>query len=139
MFSDWLTFPAFIVLHLGYASVLGDQLYQLRWQGSRRQWAVALVILGLVFLPPLGLPAGLQWAAWLAAALLVVLFALYPHLLPPYLRCRQFLWHYCALAMGLVTIWGLLHSEFLFSALAFCTGVLAWNRIRNFIPWLIPP
>ena len=138
MLFDWMTFPAFIALHLGYASVLGDQIHQMRLDRAHRQWAAAVIILGLVFLPPLGLPIGLRWAAWLAAAALAVVFALYPHLLPPGLRSKQFVWHYCALCMGLVTLWGLAYQEWLFSGIALCTGALAWNRAKVIIPWLIP-
>ena len=94
--------------------------------------AVAVAIDGLVMLPPLSLPPLSQWIGWLAATLVVVLFALRPHIFPPHLWTLRFGFRYASLAMVLIAV-GVLSLQiapplYLLSVLAVLAGALSWFR-----------
>ena len=132
MVTPWLSFPAYLAVQLGFAGVLGAQIYHLRAEINSRQVAAAFALVGLVVLPPLSMPAFIQWLGWLAATLVVVLFAIRPHFLPDQIWTLQFALRYAAFAMLVIAIWGIignLSSPLIILGLcASLAAVLAWNR-----------
>jgi hypothetical protein len=135
MMSVWITLPVLMSFTLGFAGLLGTHIYHLRNRVNSHQVAVAFAIGGLVMLPPLSLPPLSQWIGWLAATLVVVLFALRPHILPPLLWTLRFGFRYASLAMILIAI-GILCSKiapplYLLSVLALLAGGLSWFRSKS--------
>jgi hypothetical protein len=132
MVSNWLSLPTLFAIQLGFSGVLGAQLYHLRSQFNSRQVAAAIAVGVPVMLSPLSMPALLQWLGWLAAILVVVLFALRPnHRFAPILTWR-FAWRYAALVMALVALWSLFNGItsplFILSGFAILAGGMAWHR-----------
>jgi len=124
--------PVLMSVTLGFAGLLGTQIYHLRNQVSSHQVAVAFAIGGLVMLPPLSLPPLSQWIGWLAATLVVVLFAFRPHIFPAQLWTLRFGFRYASLAMALIAI-GILFSKvslpaYFLCALAALAGALSWFK-----------
>ena len=134
MIATWISIPALLSVNLGFAGLLGSQIYRLRSQANSRQVAVALAISGLVMLPPLSLPPIPQSIGWLAATLVVVLFALRPNILPHQLWTLRFGFRYSCLAMILVAVWGLSvgfeSPAFILGSFALLAAVLSWFRSR---------
>ena len=130
--SFWLSLPAFLAINLGFAGLLGTLIYSLRSQANTRQVAAAIALGGLVMLPPLSLPPLSQWLSWLAAILVVVLFALRPAFIPSQIWTLRFAYRYIAITMALVALWGfssgLIPPVYVLGVLALFAGALAWHR-----------
>lgn len=148
MNSIWISLPVLFIINLGFAGLLGTQIYHLRAKGEDRLAAaqnllLALALGGLVWLPQFSLPNLAQWFGWLAAVLVVGLFAARPKPLPRQLWTLRFAFRYAALAMLLVALWGLLPAItaplILLSPAAVCAGALAWLRSGRQSPAGYPP
>ena len=136
MLTKWLSIPTFLAVLLGFAGVLGTQLYYLRAKLNSRQVAAALALSGLVMLPPLSLPILPQWIGWFAAFLVVVLFTLRPIILPSELWSLRFALGYNSLTMVLVALWGIASGFssrpwIYLGGFAILAAFLSWHRRQN--------
>lgn len=135
MLSVWVSPPTIIVISLGFAGLLGEQIRQLRSQLNTDQLAAALALVGLVLLPPLSLPPVTQWIGWAAAGLVIILFALRPPILPEYIYTNRFAWRYASFAMVLAALWNLLAGPSfprpVLTLTAVLASLLAWRRSQN--------
>lgn len=149
MTIPWLSLPTLLIIDLGFAGLLGTHLYYLRAHAAHRRSAarsfphrarsiaLALLLGGFVLLPPLSFPPLPQWLGWLAALLVVALFAFRPKPLPARLWTLSFAFRYAALTMLLVALWGLLSGftspQALFTLAALLAAALAWHRSRRLL------
>jgi hypothetical protein len=135
MYSVWVSPPAIIVISLGFAGLLGEQIRQLRSQLTKHQLAAAIALVGLVLLPPLSLPPVPQWFGWAAAILVIALFALQPKSLPQIIFSPKFAWRYASFAMLLAALWYLLAGPYLPYLLvglaALFASLFSWKRSQT--------
>lgn len=107
MLISWISFPAFVTVHLGFAALLGavsGAARESRWQFTTY---CALVFGGLLFLGAnLALPLPM-WASsllWLASA---AAFGLGYQSVEVLNWRPEFGWYYAGAAMLLILVWGL--------------------------------
>jgi hypothetical protein len=135
MNTVWVSPPTIIIISLGFAGLLGEQIRQLRSHLTKRQLAAALALVGLVMLPPLSLPPVIQWLGWAAASLVIALFTFQPKVLPESIFSRRFAWQYACFAMLLAALWNLLAGPGLPYLIIFLAAIyaalLSWKRSRS--------
>ena len=128
MFSDWIAILALLVVHLGFAALLGLFARQANSAADRALALVgALAYLGsslglpLLWLPRLGI--------WLASA---ALFAAFANLPLPRAWQSRLVWFYACLSMLLIVAWSLAQGwpspAISLGITAGWAGVLAWRR-----------
>lgn len=132
MNSIWVFPPTIIIISLGFAGLLGEQIRQLRSHLSSHQLAAALALVGLVLLPPLSLPPLTQWLGLAAASLVIILFALQPKFIPDSFFSLRFAWQYASFSMLLAALWNFFaspgQSYLVFGVMALFAAFLAWSR-----------
>ena len=135
MISAWVSPPTIIIISLGFAGLLGEQIRQLRAQLNKNQLAAALALVGLVLLPPLSLPPAAQWIGLAAASLVILLFALRPNILPAQIFSPSFAWRYTSFSMILAAVWNLVAGPsfpfLLVSTSAMLAAFFSWRRSQN--------
>ncbi len=127
----WVYPPTLFLITLGFAGVLGDLIYRLRANLNLPMLVAALSTLFLVLFPPLSLPPAFQYAGWIGAVLVILVFALRPDNLPSTFFTRRFALRYAALIMLLSALWGIFNATFptnLLAAAALLAALLAWTR-----------
>ena len=132
MTASWLAIPTLFALQLGFAGVLGAQLYRLRSKPNNHLVAAVLLMAGLAVLTPLSMPTPLPFVGWAAASAVMLLFTFRPiERLEP-LWSLPFTWRYGSLVMLLVASWGILRGSswfwFVISGLALLASILAWGK-----------
>lgn len=154
MYSVWVSPPTIILISLGFAGLLGEQIRQLhahlnqnrvqrlsferleaQLRSNKHQLAAALALVGLVMLPPLSLPPVSQWIGWAAAGLVILLFSFRPKGLPAGLFTCRFAWRYAAFTMLLAALWSFLSGPdlpyIILSLIALLTALLSWRRSQT--------
>ena len=154
MYSVWVSPPAIIVISLGFAGLLGEQIRQLHsrlkqdrgrapclgriealLRSNKHQLAAALALVGLVLLPPLSLPPVTQWIGWVAAGLVIALFAVRPKSFPSGIFTCRFAWQYASFSMLVAALWNLLAGPgvpyLILSLTALLASLLSWKRSQN--------
>jgi hypothetical protein len=154
MYSVWVSPPAIIVISLGFAGLLGEQIRQLRsrlnqnkgksprfdrfealLRSHKHQLAAVLALVGLVLLSPLSLPPVTQWISWTAASLVVALFAIRPKVLPTGMFTCRFAWQYASFSMLVAALWNLLAGPGLpylvLGLVALFAALLSWKRSQT--------
>ena len=127
MLIKWLSIITYFAVQLGFAGVFAIMLTYLRSTYNNRQMAAAGTLGGLVLLSPLSMPTFVQWLAWIAAILVVVLY-LWPGLLPVQFYFLPNVWRYAAVSMLLIAVWGAAHGSLLtvISLFALLAAYSAW-------------
>jgi hypothetical protein len=129
--SDWLAFVTLLVVHLGFAALLGAFARQAKSVPNR--FAVVLAVFAY-FLSSLVLP--LAWlpklAVWLLSAGLFVFFAKWN---ATGIWLARLAWFYAGFAMLLILAWsalqGWISPVLSLGAAAACAAVMAWRRGVN--------
>lgn len=136
----WLTFPAIVLIYLGFASVQGALIHWLRVEFSKDSLVTGIGYSLLIFLPvSVSLPMNiwLRVAVWISALGLVTIFALRPAQLPAWIWSMRFALRYSALMMLLIIVWSfsvrLSAPVSLTAIVAASAGIVAWGKSRRVI------
>lgn len=129
--SDWLAFVTLLVVHLGFAALLGAFARQARTLPNRV--AIVLAVLAY-FLSSFSLPLGWlpKLAVWVVSAGLFAFFAMWNS---ANIWLARLAWFYAGFAMVLILAWSALQGwvspALSLGAAAGCAAVMAWRRGLN--------
>ena len=131
------------MITLGFAGLLGELIHHLQIRRSAhkqngiqaRLAGLSLFVSILVLLFPLSLPGMANWLLWLAALVVIGIYALYRRSLPPSLLTRKFAFRYTSAAMLLAAWWnystGPSLPAYLLAISALLAALMAWLESRK--------